>query len=363
MSTVYTNDLRLKEIGTGLESGTWGTSTNTNLSLIAEAFSYKTEATFSSDANVTTTIADGATDKYRALYVKVTSGVSLTAGRTLTIGPNTCSKAIFIENATSGGQIITVKQGSGATVDVANGKAKLLLLEGTGASAGVIDGLDKIQLGSNATIGGVSPISADSTTTFTNKTFDANATGNSISNIENADISASAAIAFSKMANLTINRALISDSNGDVVVSNVLADEINYLDGVTSNIQQQLNDRVTASSSATFTNKSGNISQWTNNSGYITSYASSYSQSSTSGYIRFANGMQMCWARIYNASWTPSWTYPLAFPNAVVSLSKHDERTSSSGDGSNYIYSASTTGAVFTTSVNPGYQRVIAIGY
>ena len=35
----YTNDLRLKEIATGDESGTWGTSTNTNLELIAEAFS------------------------------------------------------------------------------------------------------------------------------------------------------------------------------------------------------------------------------------------------------------------------------------------------------------------------------------
>ena len=67
MSTVYTNDLRLKEIGTGLESGTWGTSTNTNLSLIAEAFSYQTEATFSSDANVTATIADGSTDKYQCM--------------------------------------------------------------------------------------------------------------------------------------------------------------------------------------------------------------------------------------------------------------------------------------------------------
>ena len=41
---VYTNDLRLKEIATGDESGTWGTSTNTNLSLIAEAFSFGTEA-------------------------------------------------------------------------------------------------------------------------------------------------------------------------------------------------------------------------------------------------------------------------------------------------------------------------------
>ena len=34
----YVNDLRLKEIATGDESGTWGTSTNTNLELIAEKF-------------------------------------------------------------------------------------------------------------------------------------------------------------------------------------------------------------------------------------------------------------------------------------------------------------------------------------
>jgi hypothetical protein len=36
----YDNDLRLKEIATGDESGGWGTSTNTNLSLIADAFGY-----------------------------------------------------------------------------------------------------------------------------------------------------------------------------------------------------------------------------------------------------------------------------------------------------------------------------------
>ena len=30
----YVNDLRLKEISTGDEAGTWGTSTNTNLELI-----------------------------------------------------------------------------------------------------------------------------------------------------------------------------------------------------------------------------------------------------------------------------------------------------------------------------------------
>ena len=31
----YVNDLRLKEIGTGESSGTWGSETNTNLELIA----------------------------------------------------------------------------------------------------------------------------------------------------------------------------------------------------------------------------------------------------------------------------------------------------------------------------------------
>ena len=71
----YTNDLRLKEIATGDEAGTWGTSTNTNLELIAEALSFGTEASFSSDANVTSTMADGSTDPIRSLYLKVTSGV------------------------------------------------------------------------------------------------------------------------------------------------------------------------------------------------------------------------------------------------------------------------------------------------
>ena len=53
----YENDLRLKEITTGEEAGTWGTSTNTNLSLVAEAFSYGVE-NIGSDANATITVAD-----------------------------------------------------------------------------------------------------------------------------------------------------------------------------------------------------------------------------------------------------------------------------------------------------------------
>jgi len=134
----YVNNLRLKEIATGDESGTWGTSTNTNLELIGEALGFKTEASFSSDADVTTTVADGAADPARALYFKVTSGASLTATRTLTIAPNTVSRVMFIENATSGSQSINISQGSGANVTIANGKTALLYLDGAGSGAAAV---------------------------------------------------------------------------------------------------------------------------------------------------------------------------------------------------------------------------------
>ena len=59
--------------------------------------------------------------------------------------------------------------------------------------------------------------------------------------IVNADINSSAAINFSKMENLTTARALVSDGNGDVSVSAVTSTEVGHLDGVSSNIQTQLN--------------------------------------------------------------------------------------------------------------------------
>ena len=43
-------------------------------------------------------------------------------------------------------------------------------------------------------------------------------------------------------SNLTASRALVSNSSGKVVVSDVTSTELGYLDGVTSNIQTQIND-------------------------------------------------------------------------------------------------------------------------
>ena len=137
----FDNNLRLEEITTGAASGTWGTKTNTNLSLIGKALGYATEASFSSDADATTTVSNATNVPARAMYFKVTSGVSLTATRTLTIAPPEISRVMFIENATSGSQSITIKQGSGATVTIATGKTKVVYLDGAGSGAAVVDAL------------------------------------------------------------------------------------------------------------------------------------------------------------------------------------------------------------------------------
>jgi hypothetical protein len=133
----YVNDLRLKEITTGDESGTWGTSTNTNLSLIADAFSLGTKQ-MAADANETFTMPDATADGTRSLYLKITSAVSLTVTRTVTLGPNTVSKVWIIENATTGSQSITIAQGSGATVTIATGTKAMIVTDGAGGGAAVV---------------------------------------------------------------------------------------------------------------------------------------------------------------------------------------------------------------------------------
>ncbi len=136
----YSNDLRLKEITPGDEDGVWGTSTNNNWNIAAEAFSYGTTE-LASDANATLTIPDGISSAYRSLFLKITSAVSLTATRQITLAPSTVSKLWFIQNSTSGDQTLTIKQGSGATVDIPNGKSKIVYTDGGGAVGAVTDAM------------------------------------------------------------------------------------------------------------------------------------------------------------------------------------------------------------------------------
>ena len=133
MASSYDNDLRLNEMATGDQSGSWGTVTNLNLEIIAEAFSYGTRAI----ANASTdniTLADGASDADRSMYLKLTGGGQAC---TVTFLPATISKVWLIENATSA--TLTFTQGSGANVAVLAGQVKMIATDGAGSGAVVYD--------------------------------------------------------------------------------------------------------------------------------------------------------------------------------------------------------------------------------
>jgi len=134
----YANNLRLTEITTGDESGTWGTTTNNNWEFTTAALGYGVK-NMAADADQTFTMTDGTADTLRSMYLKITSTITpLTATRTLTIAPNTVSKVWIIENATTGSQSITIKQGSGAGVTIATGTKVMVYTDGLGSGAAVI---------------------------------------------------------------------------------------------------------------------------------------------------------------------------------------------------------------------------------
>ena len=140
MASTYVNNLRLNEMATGDGSGTWGTTTNTNLELIGQALGYGTRAI--ADASTDNiTIADGASDSDRAMYLKLTGGGQAC---TVTLLPNTASKVWMMENATS--YTLTFTQGSGANVAILAGETKIIATDGGGSGGIVYDVLTDVNL-------------------------------------------------------------------------------------------------------------------------------------------------------------------------------------------------------------------------
>lgn len=140
MASTYSANLKLELIGTGEQSGTWGTSTNTNLgTAVEQAIVGKGSPVFSSDADLTLTLSNSSSAQTaRAFVLNVTSGVSLTATRNLVVP--TIEKPYVVMNNTTGGQSIVVKTSAGSGITVPNGGQMFLYVDGTN----VIQMLDAI---------------------------------------------------------------------------------------------------------------------------------------------------------------------------------------------------------------------------
>lgn len=232
MASTYTTNTGIEKPGSGEQSGTWGATTNTNFDIIDDALNGVISIAISGPKLLTT--SDGASDEGTHKVVVFTG--SLVSGETVTIQPNNAQKVYLVYN--NAGQTLTFSQGSGANATVLNNTFAWIYADGAGSTAAVT---------------AAEFVPADGTITSA-KILDGTIVAGDLADgavnsakildgtIVNGDISGSAGIAFSKMANLTTSRALVSDGNGDVSVSAVTSTELGYLDGVTSNVQTQLNN-------------------------------------------------------------------------------------------------------------------------
>jgi len=156
MSSTYSTNLALELIGTGDQSGTWGTTTNTNLgTLLEQSISgYVTQA-ITDGADTTITIPNGATGVARNMFIEMTG--ALTATRNLIVPAN--KKLYFIFNNTSGGFAVTVKVSGQTGVSVPNGRKVILVSNGTD----IVEAHNAIS--GNATVGGTLGVTGVTTLT------------------------------------------------------------------------------------------------------------------------------------------------------------------------------------------------------
>ena len=171
MST-YSSNLKVELIGTGEQSGSWGTVTNNAFSNVFEQaiVGYAT-VNFASDANTSLTLADGnSSQTARNLYLNLTSSGSLTATRDLIIPNNQAGtariqKLYIIKNATTGSQSIRVIGSSGTGITIPNGVTMMVYSNGTNV-------VDAITHFTSLTLGSPLPTSSGGTgstsTTYVN---------------------------------------------------------------------------------------------------------------------------------------------------------------------------------------------------
>lgn len=129
--STYSTNLKIELMSLGDQTGSWGTTTNSNLgTTLEQAIVGYGNPNFTTDADLTITLTDSnATQVARNLALNVTSTGSLTTTRNLIVP--TIQKAYLIRNNTTGSQSIIVKTSAGTGVTVASGTYLVVYVDGT----------------------------------------------------------------------------------------------------------------------------------------------------------------------------------------------------------------------------------------
>ena len=158
---LYTANSGIEKPGSGEQSGTWGTTTNTNFDIIDRVLNGVGSITLSGTTHTLSTSDGSLSDGH---YKVLILAGSPSGTNTVTISPNDQDKLYLVNNTTSQSVIFT--QGSGGNITIAAGAAAWIYADGAGAGAQVyqlpsdVVGDTSPQLGGNLDVNGNSITSA-----------------------------------------------------------------------------------------------------------------------------------------------------------------------------------------------------------
>lgn len=135
MPSTFTTNTGIEKPGNGEQSGSWGTTVNTNMDILDRTVNGVVSLTLTGTSSTITT-ANGATSdgQYRVLLL----GGVLSATHTITVDPADAQKIYYVKNST--GQTVTFTQGSGAvTADVPNGGFGVIFADGSDECVNLTD--------------------------------------------------------------------------------------------------------------------------------------------------------------------------------------------------------------------------------
>ena len=158
MASTY-SALKIELIGTGEQSGTWGTTTNTNLgdAALGEAITGSADVNYATAADVTVTLTDvNTTQSARNLRLNITeSSTGIGYVGNLILGSGCQIEKFYLINNTGTGAK-TVKNTSGTGISVPAGKATLVYNNGTNV-------VDAATYFSSLTLGSALPVASGGT--------------------------------------------------------------------------------------------------------------------------------------------------------------------------------------------------------
>lgn len=242
MPSTYTLNTGIEKPGSGEQTGSWDDTVNTNFDIIDRGLNGVTTLTLSGTSSTLTTSDGSLSDGQHKVLVL---GGTPSGTHTITVAPSDAQKLYFVQN--DSGQTVTFTQGSGGNASVGDTDSAILYCDGGGAGAKVTDLSASFPV---ASAGSFSDLTV--TGTFTVNGGAVTSTATELNLLDGATIALGSVTASAAEVNVldgytgtTADLNIVSGADAAGVTST----EFQYLNGVTSAIQTQLDAKLAAAGS------------------------------------------------------------------------------------------------------------------